>query len=125
MITNILFMTIVELVTLLIFVLLFNLDVFSRLSLLLTVMVLGTVGFVAVGTLFSAMATNTRYQEVMLPILLFPIVIPVVIGAVKSTAKILTGAPWEEFSAWLKLLAGFDLIFIVLCYLTFEYVIAE
>jgi heme exporter protein B len=125
MVANILFMVLIELITLVIFVILFNLDIFSQLFPLLLVIILGTIGFVAVGTLFSAMAINTRIREVMLSILLFPVVIPVVIGAVKSTARVLGGASLSEISSWLKLLIGFDLIFIILCYLTFEYVVEE
>jgi heme exporter protein B len=125
MITNILFMTFVEIITLVIFVILFNLNIFSQLPSLLLVMILGTIGFVAVGTLFSAMAVNTRIREVMLPILLLPVVVPVIIAAVKATGKILAASPLAEISSWLRLLVGFDLIFIILCYLTFEYVLEE
>jgi len=125
MIANIVFMTVVELITLIVFAILFNLNIFSQLPSLLLVIFLGTIGFVAVGTLFSAMAVNTRIQEVMLPILLFPIVVPVIIAAVKSTGKILTASPLAEISSWLRLLVGFDMIFIILCYLTFEYVLEE
>lgn len=125
LIANICFMYFVELITLVIFTILFNVNIFSQLPSLLLVMVLGTIGFVAVGTLFSAMAVNTQIREVMLPILLFPIIVPVIIAAVKSTGKILAASSLAEISSWLRLLIGFDLIFIILSYLTFEYVLEE
>ena len=99
----------------------FNLNLI-RPDFLLTVL-LGTVGFAAVGTLLSAMAANTRAREVMLPVLLFPVLLPVVISAVKVTAGILDGLPWADLTAWLRLLIGFDVIFLTISYMTFDYVV--
>ena len=69
------------------------------------------------------MAANTRAREVMLPVLLFPIVLPVVISAVKLTAGILDGLPWSSLGSWLRLLIGFDIVFLALSYMTFDYVV--
>ena len=87
---------------------------------------LGTIGFAAVGTLFSTIAANTRAREVMLPILLFPISVPVLLAAVKGTAQILNqGVNWDKLLPWLKVLIGFDVIFIVACMLLYEYALEE
>ena len=69
------------------------------------------------------MAANTRAREVMLPVLLFPIILPVVISAVKLTAGILDGLPWASLAPWLRLLVGFDVIFLTLSFMTFDYVV--
>ncbi|MBC7262438.1 MAG: heme exporter protein CcmB, partial [Chloroflexi bacterium] len=89
------------------------------------ILLLGTIGFAAAGTLFAAMAVNIRAREVMLPILLFPIAVPVFIAATKSTAQILDGQPISEIYTWLRLLLAFDVIFIVIALLSFEYVLEE
>lgn len=122
---NIIFLGIVELITLPLFALLFNMEIINVLPSLLLIIFLGTVGFSSVGTLFSAISINTRAREVMLPILLFPISVPVILSSVKATGAILRGSALSDISSWLKLLAGYDVIFSVLSYLVFEYVIEE
>jgi heme exporter protein B len=87
--------------------------------------VLGTFGFAGVGTLFSAIAVHTRAREVMLPILLFPIVVPLMIAAVKITGGLLDGQPLSEMRNWMNLLVGFDVIFLTVSYMTFDYVVEE
>lgn len=121
MLGNLFFICATEAIMLPIFSALFNLNLF-RPMLLLTVF-LGTLGFASVGTLLSAMAANTRAREVMLPVLLFPIVLPVVISAVKLTAGVLDQVPMSDLVHWLQLLAGFDIIFLVVSFATFDYVI--
>ncbi len=103
---------------------LFNLS-FGALPMIVVVTALGTVGFAGVGTLFSAMAVNTRAREVMLPLLLFPVAVPLIIAAVKLTAGIMDGLPVAELARWWQLLIGFDAIFFTLSFMTFDYVIEE
>lgn len=117
------FMTVMEAIALPIFAVLSNLPLF--LPELIPIIFLGTLGFATVGTLFSAMAVNTRTREVMLPVLLFPIVVPVIIAAVKATGQVLGGHPLSAAADWLNLLVAFDVIFFVVAFLTFEYVIEE
>lgn len=124
MLGNVLFMGLFELLILPIFVVLFNLAA-GDLPSLLGVVVLGTIGFAGVGTLFSAMAVHTRAREVLLPILLFPVVVPVILAAVKLTAAIFDRLPLAEVQNWLSLLIAFDVIFLVLSFLLFDYVIEE
>ncbi len=83
------------------------------------------VGFVAVGTLFSAMTMGLRLREVLLPILLFPVIVPVVIAGVKATALLFQAPAAPGWIHWVKLLAGFDLIFVVVCYAVFRFVVEE
>jgi heme exporter protein B len=123
MLGNLIFMSVVEAIVLPIFWVLFNPPLFS--PALILVIVLGTLGFAGVGTLFSAIAVHTRAREVMLPILLFPIVVPLMIAAVKITGGLLDGQPLSEMGNWLNLLVGFDVIFLTVSYMTFDYVVEE
>jgi heme exporter protein B len=123
--SNVMSMLIVEAIALPAFVALFNLDVdFPRLLLSL---LLGTLGFAIVGTLFAAMAAHTRAREVMLPLLLFPIQVPVVLATVKTTGAAINmfGTPPADPGNWLGLLVAFDGIFLGLSVLLFDYAIGE
>ncbi len=121
MLGNLVFICAIEALILPIFSVLFNLNLI-RPSLLLTIF-LGTVGFAGVGTLLSAIAVNTRAREVMLPVLLFPIILPVVIAATKVTGGILDGIPLSDLAHWLRFLVAFDVIFLVVSYMTFDFVV--
>jgi heme exporter protein B len=124
MLGNLLFIGVVEVIILPIFIVLFNLSA-QDLPLLVGVVVLGTIGFAGVGTLFSAMAVHTRAREVLLPILLFPVVIPVMLASVKLTGAILDGLPFADVQNWFSLLVAFDLIFLALSFILFDYVMEE
>jgi heme exporter protein B len=124
MLGNVLFIVVVEAVILPIFVVLFNLSA-DDLPLLAGVMILGTVGFAGVGTLFSAMAVHTRAREVLLPILLFPVVVPVMLASVKLTAAILDRVAFDEVQNWFSLLVAFDAIFMALSVILFDFVVEE
>jgi len=91
----------------------------------LLAMVMGTVGFVAVGTLFAAVAMNTRMREVVLPILLLPVAAPIVIAATSATSAGLSGKPLGDVLSALAVLAAFDAVYLTLCPLLFEYVAEE
>lgn len=125
MLGNIIFMALVEIILIPIFVALFNAPMFNW-GVLLTA-ALGTLGYAAVGTLLAAMAVRTRAREVMLPILLLPIAIPVLLAAVKATAGFLQPGvvPLEEITPWLNLLVAYDVIFLAVAYMVFDYVVEE
>lgn len=89
------------------------------------VILLAAVGFVVVGTLFSSMAANTRLAELLLPVLALPFFVPVVMAAAQVTAKLFAGRPASEAMSWLKLLMAFDMVFLVLCTLAYPYTIEE
>jgi heme exporter protein B len=124
MLGNVLFIVVVEIVILPIFIVLFNLSA-EDLPLMAGVMVLGTLGFAGVGTLFSAMAVHTRAREVLLPILLFPVVVPVMLASVKLTAAILDRVAFDEVQNWFSLLVAFDAIFLALSVILFDFVVEE
>jgi len=120
---NVLFMLVMEAFILPIFAVLFDVPILN--PALWLVIILGTIGFAAVGTLLAAMAVNTRAREIMLPILLFPIAVPVIIASTRSTGQILDGLPLSETYTWLRLLLAFDIVFTVIALLGFEYVLEE
>jgi heme exporter protein B len=120
---NLLFMLVMEVFALPLFAVLNNQPLL--LPGLVPVIFLGTLGFVTVGTLFAAIAVNTRTREVMLPVLLLPMMVPVVIAAVKATGVVMAGEPLSAAGDWLSLLVAFDTIFLAVCWLVFEYVVEE
>jgi len=123
MLGSLLFLLIIEAIALPIFAFLFNLPVLSLQIVAITV--LATIGFVAVGTLFSALAVNTRAREMVLPILFLPIVVPIIICAVKASGLALSGEPWSSLFPWLQIIGAFDVIFLVVAFLIFNFVIEE
>ena len=89
----------------------------------LAVLAVGTLGYAGAGTLTAILAANTRARDVMLPILLFPLVLPLVVTSVLATAGYVDALPFTEFGAWLGVSAGFAVIFWVAGLLLFEYVV--
>ena len=118
-----LFMLVVEVIVFPIFVVLYNLS--PSMPGLIPVAVLATLGYAAVGTLFSAMALNTRSREVMLPLLFLPAVLPVVIAAVEASRIVIGNDGGADLTRWIPLLAVFDAIFLVLCPVAFNLVVEE
>jgi heme exporter protein B len=123
MLGNLIFITVVEAIILPIFSALFNVNLIQ--PWILAVLFLGTLGFAGVGTLFSAMTVHTRAREVLLPILLFPVVVPALIASVKLTAGLLDGQSLADMANWMQLLVAFDVILIAVSYMTFDYVVEE
>jgi len=121
---NVLFISVVEVVILPLFIVFFNQSL-AIIPALVGVVILGTIGFAGVGTLFSAMVVHTRARDVLLPILLFPVVVPVLLSAVRLTAGILDDLPLEDVQSWLGLLVTFDVIFIAASFILFEYIVEE
>ena len=122
---NVLFMCMAEAMILPLFGILYNLDIWRHIPALALIALLGTVGFSTIGTLLAAMTAHLRAREVMLPLLLLPLTVPVVLGSVRATDAILGGGGLAEVSHWVKLLAGFDVVFLVACPLAFEFVLEE
>lgn len=125
MISNLCFMVIMEVLILILFTILFRVKLWSFLPSLLLIMLLGTLGFVFVGTMLSAMSMNAKARDILLTIILFPIVVPLVIASVKATAQIFDGKTLADVSGWLKILLAFDLVFFLLSYGTFGFVVEE
>jgi len=117
---NLLFIGVVEIVALPIYTLLFNVPLPAA---LLLIVLLGTLGIATIGTLFSVMAAATRARELLLPILVFPLIVPVVISVVRATQQLMV--PTVNEPPWIGLLIAFDVIFLSVSMLTFQYVIEE
>ena len=122
---NLLFVAGIQLVTIPAVALLYNLSLGRPLLILFGVALLAAVGLVAIGTLFSAMASNTRLAELLLPMLSLPFFVPVVYGAAQATSTLLAGRPSREAWPFLQLLIAFDLVFLVACTLAFPYTLEE
>ena len=120
---SLLFMLIIEAIALPIFAVLFNLPVLTFQLIVITI--LTTIGFVAIGTLFSALAVNTKAREMVLPILFFPVVVPLIISAVKASGLALSGESWSGLASWLQIIGAFDAIFLVVSFWVFAFVIEE
>ena len=123
MLGNFVFMLVVELIAFPAFAVLFNLSLVM--PGLIPVAVLATLGIATVGTVFSAMAVNTRSREVMLPLLFLPAVLPVIVGAVEASGLVIAGDDLGDLGRWLPLLAVFDAVFLVVCPVAFTMVIEE
>ena len=121
--TSLIFMLLVEAALLPVYAVMLD---FSALSwtLLLTIF-LGTLGFAVVGTLFSAMAVQTRSREIMLPVLFFPVVLPVIIAAVEASTRAVGGETFVGLGRWLPLIGVFDALFLVICPWIFSFVVEE
>jgi heme exporter protein B len=120
---NLIFMLLVEAVVLPLYSILYSTNLFK--PGLLLVILLGSVGYVAVGTLLATMAVQTRTRDILLPILLFPLVVPVMIAAVKSSSAFLEGSAMADIIPWLNLLIVYDIIFTAVAYMVFDYVVEE
>jgi heme exporter protein B len=123
LLSNLAFMFIVEAIVLPLYSLLYNVNLFN--PGLLLVILLGSVGYIAIGTLLAAMAVQTRTRDVMLPILLFPVVIPIVVAAVEASGGFLQGMDISELRYWINLLLVYDVIFIAIAFMVFDYVVEE
>ncbi|NLL19064.1 MAG: ABC transporter permease [Clostridia bacterium] len=113
----------IELVALPLFFIFFDYRVQGSLLLLVLVIFLGTLGFATVGTFLAALAANARSSELLLPLILFPILVPVLIASVKATGIVLTGGEIKELMSWIRVLGVYDLIFMIVPFLLFEYVL--
>jgi heme exporter protein B len=112
---NYLLLMVVECVSFPVFIIFYNARWPARWGLLFLVMLLGTWGITVIGTLFSAMTVNLRLRELMLPTLVYPMLIPALLGAIRLSTVLIAGDPLEtDDQIWFKLLAGFDVIFTML-----------
>lgn len=122
-ISNLAFMFIVEAFVLPLYAALYNVNLFN--PGLLLVILLGSIGYTAVGTLLASMTVQARTRDVLLPILLFPVAIPVLLSAVKASTGFLTGADMAEIWPPLNLLIVYDIIFTAVAFMVFDAVVEE
>ncbi len=123
LISTLIFIFVVEALVIPVFSVLYNISLFEPLFLL--VVVLGTFGYVVAGTLLAAMAVHIRAREIMLPVLLFPITVPVILASVKASSEILAGSEWGQIAAAFNLVVAFDIIFVAIALMLFDYLVEE
>jgi len=121
---NLVFILVVAAIVLPLYSVLYNTNLFGHAGLLLVIL-LGAEGYVAVGTLLATMAVQTRTRDMLLPILLFPVVIPVLVAAVKASSGYLQALPAEEIVPWINLLVTYDIVFTAVAFMVFEFVVEE
>lgn len=123
MLGNLAFMLLVEAIVLPIFSILYGINLFQ--PGLIAVILLGSIGYVAVGTLLASMTVQARTRDILLPILLFPVVLPVLIPAVKASNGFLLGLEMAEIMPWINLLIVYDVVFLAVSLMVFDYVVEE
>ena len=116
-------MLVVEALVLGLFVVFFNVDLGPSLPGLALVIALGTLGVAAVGTLFAAMTAQVRARELLFPVLLLPVLVPVLLGTVKVTEALLLGEPLAGVAHWLRLLVAADVVYLAVGLLTFDVIL--
>ena len=123
-VANLVFILVVAAIVLPVYSVLYNTNLLAQPGLMLVIL-LGAEGYVAVGTLLATMAVQTRTRDILLPILLFPVVIPVLVAAVKASSGFLQGLPMDEITPWLNLLVAYDVIFTAVAFMVFDFVVEE
>jgi heme exporter protein B len=119
------FMLVTEVIIFVFCLVFFNLQVWKEIPYLALVFVVGTLGFTAVGTLLSAVAVNTRMREVLLPLILFPVILPVMVNAVEATNIILNTSDYGQLKLPLSVMSVFTIVFGTLSYLLFDFVLED
>lgn len=120
---NLILMVLVEIVVIPLFWILFNLDSWNLLPQLFLVTFLGTVGFCVLGTIMAAITLKARARELLLPLILFPLMIPIILATIRCMENILRSGAFGDALPWLRLLLGFDVIFLTVGVLIFDWVI--
>ena len=125
LISNFIFLLIMETFILPIFMIFFNVDLLPHLLPLICVIFAGTLGFCAIGTLLSSLSANLKTRDIMLPILLYPLIIPIIIGSVRMTGQILAGEPLSNMMNWVSLIVCFDIIYIAISIMMIDFILEE
>ncbi|MCE7918593.1 MAG: cytochrome C biogenesis protein [Chloroflexi bacterium CFX1] len=122
--SNLAFMLIVEIIVVPMYALLYNETRIFQWE-FVGVLLLGSIGYISVGTLLSAMSAQTRTRDVLLPILLFPVAVPVLLASVKASGAVVAGLPLEDYLTPLNLLIVYDVVFLAVSYMIFDFVVEE
>jgi heme exporter protein B len=122
---NMLYLLMITLCTFPLFTIWFHVDIFVHILPLSVVLLLGILGFSAIGTLFSIITLNTRTREIMLPLLFLPVSVPLMIASIYATAKLIAGKALGEVTDFLTLMGVFDIVFLVVALLVFDAVVEE
>ncbi len=125
LLANLAFVLVVQGISLPAVALLYNVPLAGFIFPLAGIILLASIGLVAVGTLFSSMAVSTRLAELLLPLLALPFFVPVILPAAQATARIMGGRAVSEVAGYIQILAGFDVIFLVVCTLLYPYTLEQ
>jgi len=120
---NLIFLTLMVTIVVVAGVVLFGVRIPDRWPSLLGVILLGVVGLVVLGTFYASMASRSRAREVLLPLLLFPMLVPVLLAATTASKALLGADVMHEAGAWIRLLVAYDLVFLIATFIAFEHVI--
>jgi len=123
LLANLVFVLLMIVIVLVVGAVLFQVNPPAAWPTLIAVLLLGVVGLVTLGTFYAAMASRSRAREVLLPLLLFPMMVPVLLGAIQASKALLGADLMHEAGAWIRLLVAFDTVFLITTHLAFEYVI--
>ncbi len=123
LIANLIFMLVMAAIVLPVYSLLYNINLF--IPGLILVIFLGAEGYIAVGTLLASMAVEARTRDILLPILLFPVVIPLLVAAVKASSGFLQALDWADIQPWITLLIVYDVIFTSVAFMVYDFVVEE
>jgi heme exporter protein B len=124
MLANFIFMSVAELILVPVFAVLYNISLTGIVWRLVLVLMLGTIGLTVTGTVFSAVSAHARMRELLLPLLLLPILTPLLIASVESTASLFQEQPALD-RTWVAFLAGFDIVFLTASWLLCDYLLEE
>jgi heme exporter protein B len=123
LISNLIFVGLLLVIVTIAGIVLFQLGIPDAWPTMLGVLALGVIGLVTLGTFYAALASRIRAREVLLPLLLFPMLVPVLLAAMSASKALLAGDLMHEAGAWIRLLFGYDLVFLVATLLAFEHII--
>jgi heme exporter protein B len=121
--TNLIMMLLMAAIVIPLYTLLYNVNLFRPIFFL--VVLLGCLGYAVVGTLLSSMTVQTRARDTLLPILLFPVAIPILVASVKASSGVFDNQTLAHIMPWINLLIGYDVIFIALAFMVFDEVVQE
>jgi len=121
--TNLIMMLLMAAIVIPVYTLLYNVNLFRPIFFL--VVLLGCLGYAVVGTLLASMTVQTRSRDTLLPILLFPVAIPILVASVKASSGVFDNQTWAQVMPWINLLIGYDVIFIALAFMVFDEVVQE
>jgi heme exporter protein B len=128
MVGNFIFLTVVEVATVPLFIIMFNLSIQGSISLFIGSILLSNIAICTIGTLLSTISINTKMRDMLLPLIFLPVIFPALASAVISTSRIMSGATGDEFAlamSAMKLLVAYDIIFLLVAYALYDFVIGE
>jgi len=123
--SNFIFLTVLEIIIVPLFMVLYNVNIFAHTWLPALILMIGTYGFAVLGTIFSLISVNTKTREIMLPLLLLPIMVPIILAGIQSINICIDGGDISGVDKWLKLIIIFDIIFTAVIFMIFDFLIED